>query len=177
VKALMTASLLAVFALPLAAQTADSPLVAAAKATNAARATTTKKAPMVITNDDLARTGGHMATATDNKTSLATTAIGASQGDSAARAEADAKARRDADAAKLELLKKDPIAYYKLYEPDQLKPGYGQATTVTLPTATAQTPTSQATTVQPASAQTKQLESATAKSAQSSTTPQPPTKP
>ena len=174
-KALITANLLTVLALPLAAQTVDSPLVAAAKATNAARATTAKKASTVITNDTLTHTGGHMAT-TDNNTSLATTAIGASQGDSNARAEAAAKAKRDADTAKLELLKKDPLAYYKQYEPDQTKTAYGQASTVTLPTATAVTPTTQSTTVQPASAETKQLNPATTKTPQSTATTQPPTK-
>ena len=176
-KALKTAILLAVIALPLAAQTTDSPLVAAAKATTAARATSTKKAPMVITNDNLARTGGHMGTSTESDTKLTNTALAASQGDSNARADADAKARREADAAKLKLLKEDPIAYYKQYAPDQAKPQYGQASTVTLPTATTQTPTSQATTVQPASATTKQPASTTTtKTPQSSTTPQPPTK-
>jgi len=48
----------AALALPLCAQQEDSPLVRAAKASGRA----TKKAKMVITNDTLVHTGGHIAT-------------------------------------------------------------------------------------------------------------------
>ena|SRR5437868_9641042 len=48
----------AVLALPLLAQQEDSPLVRAAKASGRV----TKKAKVVITNDTLVRTGGHLAT-------------------------------------------------------------------------------------------------------------------
>ena len=175
-KALITANLLALVALPLAAQTTDSPLVAAAKATNAARATSAKKAPMVITNDNLVLTGGHMAT-TDNKTSVTQTALIASHGDEEkARAEADAKAKREAEAAKLKLLKDDPVAYYKQYAPDEVKPAYGQASTVLPQTAPTQAVTPQATTVQPGEATTKEMGQATTKSPQSTTTTKTPQK-
>jgi hypothetical protein len=168
--------LLALVALPLAAQTTDSPLVAAAKATNAARAASAKKSAMVITNDNLVLTGGHMAT-TDSKTSVTQAAVTASHGEEdKARAEADAKAKRDAEAAKLQLLKDDPIAYYKQYAPDERKPAYGQASTVSLQTASTQTVTPQATTVQPAEATTKEIGQATTKTPQSAATTKTPEK-
>ena len=52
-------------ALPLAAQTADSPLVAAAKAANKNKKPATKSS-IVITNDNLTKTGGHVTTTTTN---------------------------------------------------------------------------------------------------------------
>ena len=52
-------------ALPLAAQTADSPLVAAAKAAKKDKKPAAKGA-IVITNDNLAKTGGHLTTTTTN---------------------------------------------------------------------------------------------------------------
>ena len=127
---------------------------------------------MVITNDTLARTGGHMATSTDSTVSLGQTALLASHGDDdKAHNEAVAKAARDAEAAKLELLKKDPMAYYKQYAPDSTKPGYGQATAVSLPTAPTQAPTAQGTTMQPAATSgTKQLSPATTKPPQPTAT-------
>jgi len=56
-------------ALPLAAQTADSPLVAAAKAAKKDKKAATKGS-IVITNDTLTKTGGHVSTATANKNEL-----------------------------------------------------------------------------------------------------------
>ncbi|HLJ73895.1 MAG TPA: hypothetical protein VKU62_04875 [Thermoanaerobaculia bacterium] len=52
-------------ALPLAAQTADSPLVAAAKAARKDKKPAAKGS-IVITNDNLAKTGGHLTTTTNN---------------------------------------------------------------------------------------------------------------
>jgi hypothetical protein len=52
-------------ALPLAAQTEDSPLVAAAKLAQKNKKPATKNS-IVITNDNLAKTGGHVTTTTIN---------------------------------------------------------------------------------------------------------------
>ena len=107
-KRLILATSIAVLALPLCAQTAatdtaaDSPLVAAARASKKAN-----PKGIVITNDNLVKVGGHLslANASPNATlpTLTQTCVSCpAKPDSAAkaRAEADAKSKKDAAAKK-----------------------------------------------------------------------------
>ena len=139
-----------VLAQPPAAEGGDSPLVKAAKAT---QKTKTKKASIVITNDTLTKSGGHLyvANQTPNPPLPAAlpqpdAAAGQAQAALKAKAAADAKTKQDDAAKKEKKLKAASADYYgesieeRVQDPAQQEHAMEQMTTTQPATATSAQP-------------------------------------